>query len=197
MIRIEPVPFVQRNNQCPSLPEDMREQGGVLVGQTLPGVEHQDHDMGTFDGLQGLYRAELLHRLGDAPAPPDAGRIDQLIGLTIPLDAHADRVPGRPRLVEGKHAFLAENSVDQRRFAHVGPSDDSQAHDALFRCTLRYSAFNAPGKCREGVCRLQHQVVETLPVLGRDHQGIAHSQTHEVQHCACRFQSLRLVRQQQ
>ncbi len=76
------------------------------------------------DRLQRLDHRELLDRLEHLAAAAQPGGVDQRVGASAALEVEVDRVARRARLVEGDHPLLAEQRVDQRRLADVGPPDD-------------------------------------------------------------------------
>jgi hypothetical protein len=59
----------------------------------------------------------------DARAAPDAGRVDQRVALAVALERHHDGVARRAGLIEGDHAILAEQPIDQGALADVGAAD--------------------------------------------------------------------------
>ena len=86
-------------------------------------VHDDDNDVSGFDRLQSLDDAEFLDRILDARAAPDAGRVDERIALAVALERHEYGVPRRSRLIEGDHAILAEQTIDQCALADVGATD--------------------------------------------------------------------------
>ncbi len=100
----------------------------VLLDQAASGIQHHDGDMALLDGFQRLDDRELLGDLADVLATADAGSIDQHVRLATTLEGDLDGVACRARLVEDHHALLAEQSVDQGRLAHIGPSDHSDTN---------------------------------------------------------------------
>jgi hypothetical protein len=76
------------------------------------------------DGLQRLDDAELLDDIVDLCPAPDAGGVDQCVAAFAEAERDEDAVAGGAGAVEDDHPFLAEDAVDQRRFAGVGPTDD-------------------------------------------------------------------------
>ena len=124
------IPLVDRHHQRPPGLEDEAGDVRVLLGDVLPRIEHQDHDVGILDRLQGLHHRELLRRLVDLAAAAQAGGVDQRVGPPAALELDVDAVAGRAGLVEGDDALLAEEGVDQRGLADVGPADDGDLRSA-------------------------------------------------------------------
>src|SRR5205085_4338490 len=81
---------------------------------------------------QRLDDREVLGRRAGAAAAPYAGGVDQCVASPGALERHLDRVARRPGLIESDHALLADQRVDQRRFADIRPADDGDARVALF-----------------------------------------------------------------
>jgi hypothetical protein len=62
-VGIEAIPFVDGNDQRSTRLHDEIGDVGVLVGNIGLGIDHQDHDVGVLDGLQGLHHRKFLDRL--------------------------------------------------------------------------------------------------------------------------------------
>jgi hypothetical protein len=60
LVVVQAVPLVDGHHQGAAGLQDEAGQVGVLVGDFLAGVQHQDHHVGVLDGLQGLDHRELL-----------------------------------------------------------------------------------------------------------------------------------------
>jgi hypothetical protein len=77
-------------------------------------------------GLLGAQLRVVVDRPRHLRAPPQAGGVDQRQRPAIELDARVDRVARRPRLRRHDHPFLAEQTVDERRLAHVRAADQGK-----------------------------------------------------------------------
>lgn len=58
LVVVQAVPFVDGHHQGAARLQDEAGQVGILVGDFLAGVQHQDHHVGVLDGLQGLRHRE-------------------------------------------------------------------------------------------------------------------------------------------
>jgi len=94
LLGIEAVTLVDRDDQRATTVDHVAKQGQVLVGQSITGIDDDDGDMCFLDGLERLDDTELLDRLLYLATPPNAGGIDQGIGLRV--DRRRLRVPPRP-----------------------------------------------------------------------------------------------------
>ena len=98
------------------------------------------------DRLQRLDDRELLDRFEHLAAPSDSRGVDQRVALAAALEVDVDRVARRAGLVERDDALLAEDRVDERRLADVGPADDrhlDRLRDARGRRSRRASASSS------------------------------------------------------
>ena len=64
VIGIQPIPFIQCDDQRPALGQHVTQQRRVLISQPFARIEHQDHNMSPVNRLQCLDRAELLNNSG-------------------------------------------------------------------------------------------------------------------------------------
>ena len=118
------VPFVDRDHQRAARLEDEAGDVRVLLGDVRRRIDQQHDDVGILDRLQRLDHRKLLDRLGDLAALAHAGGVDQRVVPRAAVEVEIQRVARRARLVEGDHALLAEQRIDQRRFADVRAPDD-------------------------------------------------------------------------
>ena len=165
-------------------------QARVLLGDGVVRVEHADHHVGAVDRLQRLDDGELLDRLADPGAAAHAGGVDQHVGLPVALERHFDGVARRAGLVERDQALLAEQAVDQRGFAHVGPSDHRDANGAG-RVAEHVGRIE---RAFEPVERALDQRIETLLVRGRNRDGFTEAEAMELRLRHVVVQALGLVR---
>ena len=94
------------------------------MGDALGGVDDEQGDVGPVDGLQGPHQRVVLGALVDARLAAHAGGVDEADGPVGGLDDGVDGVAGRARQVVDDRALVADQPVEQRRLAHVGPADD-------------------------------------------------------------------------
>ena len=125
------VPLVDRDDERAAAVGDEAEQRRVLLGDGLARIDHADHDVRVLDRLQRLDDAPFLEVFLDARLAPHARRVDQHEAAPVALERHVHGVARRARLVEGDHALLADQPVDQRRLADVRPADHADADRAL------------------------------------------------------------------
>ena len=137
--------------------------------RSLPGVEHQDADVGVLDGAyRAHHRVELqiLHLLA---LLAHARRIDQVEVHAVFVVARVDGVARGARYVGHDVALLAQKGVGERRFAHVGASDDGYARQILLH--LGFGVFGQSGE--DGV----HHVARAAARHRADAVGIAQSES--------------------
>ena len=124
------VPLVQRHNGRAARDADALGQPLVLVRRPDGGVDDQDGDVGPLEGAQRPHGRVLLGaavRLGRAA---QAGGVDEAHRPVGRLDHRVDGVARRARHVVHDGALLAQELVEERRLAHVGPADDGDARRA-------------------------------------------------------------------
>jgi hypothetical protein len=126
------VPFVHRDHHGPAGLDAEAGDVRILVGNVLAGIEHQHDDVGLLDRLQGLDDRELLDGLEDLALAAQAGGVDQGVVLALALERHGDGIARGARLVEGDDALLAEQRIDERRLADVGPAHHGDARRLTF-----------------------------------------------------------------
>src|SRR3546814_16116088 len=76
----------------------------------------------------------MLRRPPDSTRPdplfPSTPRLGPRLAVLFPLPVDSDRIAGDPRLWPGNRAVLADQPVDERRLAGVGPPDDRELERA-------------------------------------------------------------------
>ena len=93
---------------------------GVFLGDADGDVDHHEHDIGFLDRALGLVAHLLRQRfVGGDPA---AG-VDHPEGAAVPLRDEFLAVAGDPGLLLHDRFAAADEAVDERGLAHVGPSD--------------------------------------------------------------------------
>ena len=98
--------------------------GDLLVerGETSARVDHEQRGVGTFQADLGLRAHAAGERLGVLVLPP-GGVDDGEVHASQDRIAHA-AVARHPGLVVDQRQLLADQPVEQRRLADVGPADD-------------------------------------------------------------------------
>ena len=138
----------------------MRHTGhlGVLLGDALPGVDHDDAHVRPVNGHLGAHDGEFLNPVVHLGLAADAGRIQPGV----------HRVPGGAGHIADNHPLLAQHPVHKRRLAHVGLADDGHTDGAVVRLF--------PGFRREGSHAGVQKVPGTVAVYGGNGNGIAQTQ---------------------
>ncbi len=166
------VPLVDREDDRASSLDDETGHVGILVRDVLTRVHHQHDDVGFLYRLERLHDGKLLDRLEHLSLAPQSGRVHEGVVPAIALEGHLDRVAGGAGHVEGDHPLLAQQGIDQRALAHVGPPDDRYPWPPPLVGLLGFL----------GIGR-QHDV-QHLPdavAVGRgDHQRVATTQFEEI-----------------
>ena len=107
----------------------------VLLGQTLRRIDHQYADIGSFDGRHGPDNAVFFNVFINSALTPDSGGIDQNIFLPLPPERRVDGISGRSRNIGNDYPVFLNQSVDQRRFPHIGLADNSQTYPVVVLCS--------------------------------------------------------------
>src|SRR6185369_3704660 len=120
------VPFVDGDDETPTLFDDLAGDAQVLRLQSSSGVQQQDYNFGKIDCPFRVSGREPLELVLYLRAFPEARGVDQPHGATIPLPVEADRIARDSRLRAGDHPFLADHPIDQGRLAGIRPPDDGE-----------------------------------------------------------------------
>src|SRR5919197_247600 len=98
--------------------------GQVALRRPLGRVDEHERDVGPLRRLEPPPPAPVLDSLAMAAFAPKARRVDQPVADAAALERGVDRVPRRPRRRRDDHAGAAEDGVQERRLADVGPAED-------------------------------------------------------------------------
>ena len=90
------------------------------------GVDDKNTESGPADGALGTHDAENFDRAGMFAARTDAGSVDEHKALAPAPVGDVDRVARGPGKMAHDRAAIAQDGVDERRFANVRPTDDRQ-----------------------------------------------------------------------
>ena len=156
----------------------------VLLLEGMLGIDQQHDDLGEADGAHGIAGGELLGHLAHARLAPEPRRVEQAHRPAAPGEVRGDGVARQARLGPGDHPLLAQQRVDQRRLAGVGPADDGEADGkdlgARRLLRLRLAVVLAPALAnRLQAERREHrgdEIAQALAVLGRDGDRLAQPQ---------------------
>ena len=184
---LDQVPFGQHEHQRPPLALHQVGDLQVLDLQRVGGVHHQDHHLSVGDRTDGIVGRQLLQLGLHLGLAAQTGGVDQPDGPIIPGPVDRDGVAGDPGLRAGQHPVLADQAIDQGRFASVRTADDRDG-DRFVGCLGFFIVFRQ----RQG----QHGGVEirhALAMLSRDGDGFAQAQAERLQHTGFRRLTLGLV----
>ena len=126
-IFFQAVPFVDRHDHRPAAFGGQAHQACILGADLGARVDHRDHHVRAFYGLQGLDHRELLDHIVDLGATPHTGGVDQLEVPALVLKWHGDAVAGGARQIGGQHPILTDQAIDQCGFAGIGAADHGDA----------------------------------------------------------------------
>ncbi len=123
---LDDVPLVDRDDQAPALLHHVPGDMGILRGEPVRGVQHEDRDVRPGDGLERPQRGVALRGGpgGDLAALADAGGVDEHDLAAAPRDGGVDGVPRRPRGGRDDRPGLAQQRVEQAALAHVRATDE-------------------------------------------------------------------------
>ena len=140
------VPLVGCEHERPAFLDRPGRNGEVLALQPVGGVEEQHDHFGESDRAVGVRRRQPLDPVLHAGAAAKACRIHQAHGPALPGPFDGDRIACHTRLRPGQQAFLVEEPVDQRRFAHIRPADNGELERARRLVVLVSSGAGASRK---------------------------------------------------
>ena len=96
----------------------------VLFRDAFHGVQHQKDHIAAVHGPQGADDGIFFNGFVDLAFPTHAGGVDEEIGLAVLFHRHVDGVPGSAGHIADDAPGLADDVIEDGRFAHVGPADD-------------------------------------------------------------------------
>ena len=128
---VEQLPLVQHEHDRGAGGVDALGEALVLVGHAFGRVDEEQRGIGAVDRLQRAHEAVVLGRLVDAALAAQAGGVDEAQRAVVGLDDGVDRVARRAGHVVHDRALLADEPVEQRRLADVGPADDRDREDPV------------------------------------------------------------------
>ena len=181
------VPLVDRDDERAPAVGDEAEQRRILLRDGLARVHDADHDVRVIDRLQRLDDAPFLEVGLDARPAPHARRVDEHEAAPVALERDVHRVARRARLVEGDHALLADESVDEGRLADVGTADHADADLAVGGVI----ALGAGGL--DALEHALHEVADPAAMRSRDGVRLAEAEGMELRGDDVRVAVLALV----
>ncbi len=146
LLRCDPVPFVDRDDERPPALERQSQHARVLLGDRVVRVEHQDDHVRLVDGLQRLGNAHALDEVLDPGATSHPGGVDQQELAPVAFEGHQNAVAGGAGLLVRDHALLSQQAIHQRGLADVRAADDGDANGVGVgvRSRLRLEAGEHP-----------------------------------------------------
>ena len=147
---------------------------GVLIGDAVPGVDHDEAHVRPLDGQLRPHDGELLHPLVHLGLAADAGGVDEHIAAQLVFIHGVHRVPGGAGHVADDDPLLPQDVVHQGALAHVGLADDGHLDEILVLPVLFHG--------REVLETLVQQIAGAVAVDGGGGDGVAQSQGVELIH---------------
>ena len=132
VLAIHAIPLVHSDRQCSARVEHRAQQAGVLVGDSVAGVDDEDHHVGRGNRLQGFDDAEFFDGLRDTAAAAYSGGVDERVITPGVSKRHANAVAGGTGDVVSDQPVLAEQTIDERRLADIGSTDDGDPDTGVF-----------------------------------------------------------------
>ena len=170
------VPFVDRDDDGAAFLLDQIGDALVLLLEGVLDVEQHDHDLGKAHRVERVGDRKLFQLLVDARAAAKAGGVVDAEFLPAPVEIDRDGVARDAGLRPGEQALLADQPVDQRRLAGVGPADNGDAD------RMRARTARPPPRCcgrRAFGQRRAQRVVEigqAFVVLGGNRHRVAEAE---------------------
>ena len=97
---------------------------GVLLGNAVVGVDHNETHIAALNGHGGSQNAVFLDIVVHLGLLPHTGGVDKVVLALGILKIAVDGVPGGAGHVADNDTLLAQNAVGQAGFSHVGLADD-------------------------------------------------------------------------
>ena len=169
------VPFVDGDQQRPAALQRKPQHARILFADAVVGIDHEDHDMGGVDGLQGLGDARLLDHILDLAATAHARGVDQGELAPVARERHEYAVAGGARHLARDHALFTDQPVDERRLADVGAADDGDA-DASIGCGVAIDGLGRVPAREDQI----HQVTTAVAVRRSDRMWLTEAERMEI-----------------
>ena len=173
---LDQVPLVDREHQRPALFLHHPGELQILLLERVGRVDHEHDRLGEAHRAQRVGRRQAFELARHLRLAPETGGVDQAHCAALPGPRHGDRVAGDAGLGAGQHPLFAEQAVDQRRFAGVGPAEDRELEGAgLFAasgCAGGRFAGRADAERTERVVK----PVQAFAVLGRKRDRLAEAE---------------------
>ena len=142
------VPLVHGEDQRPAARQRQAQHARVLLADGVLRVDHHGDHVRLGDGLQRLRHREDFDFVFDLGAASHAGGVDEREIAAIALERHENAVARGAGHFAGDQAFVADEPIDQRGLADVGPADDGDADAAVLVLFFgRRRSENPPARC--------------------------------------------------
>src|SRR5689334_1766153 len=119
------IPFVDDDDQSSAALPCQRSDLEILVVQTFNGVKHEDADIRALNGATRSQRRVELDSLFHLRLASQTGRVDEDYLAAMKDHRRVDCIARRPRFIGDHESVFAEQSVDERGFAHIRSTNDS------------------------------------------------------------------------
>ena len=110
---LKPIPFIDRDDDRSASFDNQSGDSGILIADTVSGIQYQHRSLGRREGLQGLDDREFLERFPNPGLSTDASSIQQQQCLPIALDGNRDTVTGSTWKIGNDHPRLTRETVHQ------------------------------------------------------------------------------------
>ena len=173
---VDRVPLVDDDDARLAFVMHITRNARVLLGHAVLRVdEHQRHIAAT-DRRKGSDNAVTLQRFVlNLALSADACRVDDDEILAVIGKGRVNGIARGARNIGNHHAFLVENAVGQRGFAHIGAAD----HGDLDRAVVFLAAFIRHGFGQQ-LAHLLQQVAQSQQVDRGNRMRLAHAQGIEL-----------------
>ena len=145
---------------------------GVLLGNAVVGVDHNETHIAALNGHGGPQNAVSLDIVVHLGLLPHTGGVDEVILALGVLKIAVDGVPGGAGHVADNDTLLTQNTVGQAGFPHVGLADDGHLDHVglLVLVLLRWEIFQT----------LVQQIAGAVAMHGGDGHRVAEAQIIEL-----------------
>ena len=192
LVSVHRIPFIDCQHHRPARLQDVTSDVRVLVGHTLGGVKQEQSDIGGFNRLQGFDHREFFNGFKDFALSTQSCRVNQLKLLALAFKGNMDSVAGGAWQVEGHQALLAQPSIDQGRFAHIGATHHGK-FQWLGRTVVLFVLVRQVQRPQGGI---QH-AADTLAMGGRHGHDLAQAEFEKLHQAVPFLHALGFVGHQQ
>ena len=167
------VPFVYDNDHGPAqlmrIPPNVR----VDVGNALFAINNQQPNVAPFQMPSRHHYAQFFGFQFGLAFATHAGGIDKTNGGVVLMDDAVDGIPCSPGNRRNHGAFLADETIQQRRLSYIGTADDGYSNLVGGVFVIGFGLWK----------RFEHLVEkfrDSLAVLGRDWKDVVESEPVEI-----------------